>query len=93
MRNTITICEGKRMAYADEGSNKFSFFSFVLSILGFFFLSFYGIGAIVGIIAIVLSFLAEDVLKEKSTFQYLAIIVAVVDILGAIVGWNIIVKG
>jgi hypothetical protein len=92
MRNTITICEGKRMGYTDEGSNRFSFFSFVLSILGFFFLSFYGIGAIVGIIAVVLSFLAEDILKEKSTFQYLAIIVAVVDILGAIVGWNIIMK-
>jgi hypothetical protein len=80
------------MGYTDEGSNRFSFFSFVLSILGFFFLSFYGIGAIVGIIAVVLSFLAEDILKEKSTFQYLAIIVAVVDILGAIVGWSIIVK-
>ena len=27
-----------------------------------------------------------------ATFQYLAIIVAVVDILGAIVGWSIIMK-
>jgi hypothetical protein len=80
------------MSSGGEGSNKYSFLSFILSILGFFFFSIYDIGGILGVIAIVISFLAEDWAKEKSLFQYLTIIIAIVDIIGAIVGWNIIVK-
>lgn len=80
------------MGYGEEGSSKYSFLSFVLSVLGFFFFSIYRIGAILGVAAILLSFGAEY-LRERSLFQYLAIIIAVVDILGAIAGWNIIMKG
>jgi 4-hydroxybenzoate polyprenyltransferase len=78
------------MSYSEDGSSRFSFLSFVLSVLGFFFISFYSIGLYIGIIAIILSFAAEDVFKEKSMLQYLTIIMAVVDILGALAGWNIV---
>jgi len=84
--------EDKLMSSGGEGSNKYSFISFILSVLGFFFFSVYYIGGILGVVAIVVSFLAEDLAKEKSLFQYLTIIVAIVDIMGAIVGWNIIIK-
>ncbi len=78
------------MSSGSEGSSKYSFISFILSIFGFFFFSLYYIGGFMGGFAILLSFLAEDVFKEKSVFQYLAIIIAVIDVLGAILGWNII---
>ena len=80
------------MGYSEEGETRYSFLSFIISVLGFFLISFYAIGAYVGVAAIVLSFLAEDVLKEKSMWQYLSIIIAVVDILGAWAGWNIVTK-
>lgn len=80
------------MSSGDEVSNRFSFISFVFSVLGFFFFSVYGIGMYFGIIAVFVSFLAEDYFKEKSFWQYLAIIIAVIDIFGALVGWNIIIK-
>ena len=80
------------MSSGGEGSNKYSFISFILSVLGFFFFSVYYVGGILGVIAIILSFLAEDWAKERSMFQYLTIIIALVDIMGAILGWNIIVK-
>lgn len=86
-----TNYEDKRMS-TGEGSNKYSFISFVLSVLGFFFFSIYYIGGILGAVAIVVSFLAEDLAKEKSLFQYLTIIIAVVDIMGAILGWNLVIK-
>ena len=78
------------MSYSEDGSSRFSFLSFVLSVLGFFFIGFYSIGLYIGIIAIILSFAAEDLFKEKSMWQYLTIIMAVVDILGALAGWNIV---
>ena len=77
---------------AGEGSNKYSFISFVLSVLGFFFFSIYYIGGILGAVAIAISFLAEVLAKEKSLFQYLTIIIAVLDIMGAILGWNLVIK-
>jgi hypothetical protein len=80
------------MSSGSEGSSKYSFISFIISIFGFFFFSVYYIGGFLGGIAILLSFLSEDVFKEKSIFQYLAILIAVIDVLGAILGWNIIVK-
>jgi hypothetical protein len=80
------------MSSGGESSNKYSFISFILSVLGFFFLSIYYIGGVLGTIAIVLSFLAEDLAKERSLFQYLTIIIAVVDIMGAVLGWNLVVK-
>jgi len=80
------------MSSGGEGSNKYSFISFILSVLGFFFFSIYYIGGILGAIAIVVSFLAEDMAKERSLFQYLTIIIAVVDITGAILGWNLVVR-
>jgi hypothetical protein len=80
------------MSSGGEGSNKYSFISFILSIFGFFFFSIYYIGGVLGVIAIVLSFVAGDVAKERSMFQYLTIIVAIVDIMGAVLGWNIIIK-
>jgi hypothetical protein len=80
------------MGYSEEGETRYSFFSFVLSVLGFFFVGFYAIGLYVGIGAIILSFAAEDVFKEKSMWQYLTIIIAVVDILGSLAGWNITAK-
>jgi len=63
----------------------------VLSVLGFFLFGTYYIGAFLAVAAIILSFAAEY-LKERSLFQYLALIIAVVDILGALAGWNIIAK-
>ncbi|MGA3191768.1 MAG: hypothetical protein ABSD73_04535 [Candidatus Bathyarchaeia archaeon] len=78
------------MGYSEDGSSRFSFLSFALSVLGFFLIGFYSIGLYVGVAAIILSFAAEDLLKEKSMWQYLTIIVAVVDILGALAGWNIV---
>jgi hypothetical protein len=81
------------MGYAGEGTNRFSFLSFVLSVLGFFFFSFYSIGAYLGVAAIILSFAAEAAFKERSMWQYLAIIIAVVDILGAVAGWNLVMRG
>jgi len=80
------------MSSGGEGSNKYSFLSFILSVLGFFFFSIYDIGGILGVAAIVTSFLAEDWAKERSLFQYLTIIIAIVDIMGAVLGWNIVVK-
>jgi hypothetical protein len=80
------------MSSDSEGSTKYSFISFILSILGFFFFSIYYIGGVLGGVAIVLSFLAEDVAKERSMFQYLTIIVAIVDIMGAILGWSLVIK-
>lgn len=80
------------MSSGDEGSTKYSFFSFVLSVLGFFFFSLYYIGGFLGGFAIVLSFLAEDMFKEKSKWQYLAVIFAVIDIMGAVLGWNIVIR-
>jgi len=80
------------MSSSGEGSTKYSFMSFVLSVGGFFFFSVFYLGAILGVIAIILSFLAEDWAKERSMFQYLTVIIAIVDIMGAIIGWNIIVK-
>jgi hypothetical protein len=78
------------MGYSEDSSSKFSFLSFVLSVLGLFLIGFYSIGLYVGVAAIILSFAAEDLLKEKSMWQYLTIIIAVVDILGALAGWNIV---
>lgn len=78
------------MGYGEEGTTRYSFVSFVLSILGFFLFSFYQIGLYIGVIAIILAFAAEDLFKEKSIFQYLTIIIAVVDILGALAKWNIV---
>jgi hypothetical protein len=80
------------MGYSSEGTNRFSFISFVLSVLGFFFFSYYSIGAYLGVAAIILSFAAEGAFKERSMWQYLAIIIAVVDILGAVVGWNLVIR-
>jgi len=80
------------MSSGNEGSTKYSFLSFIISIFGFFFFSLYYIGGFLGGFAIVLSFLSEDVFKEKSIFQYLAVIIAVVDVLGAILGWNIVIR-
>ena len=79
------------MGYGDEGSTKYSFISFVISVLGFFLFSVYNIGAVLGVLAILLSFAAEY-LRERSLFQYLAIIIAVVDIIGAVAGWNLIYR-
>lgn len=79
------------MGYSEEGSTKYSFIAFVISVLGFFFFSIYDIGAFLGVAAILLSFAAEH-LRERSLFQYLAIIIAVVDIIGAVAGWNIVMK-
>ena len=81
------------MGYSDDTSNKWSFASFILSIIGFFFFSYYAVGAYLGVVAIILSFLAEGYFKERSMWQYFSIIVAVVDILGAWAGWNIIMRG
>lgn len=81
------------MGYSEEGTNKYSFLSFVISILGFFLISFYQIGLYVGVAAIILSFAAEDLFKEKSMWQYLTIIIAVIDIFGALARWNIVIKG
>lgn len=78
------------MGYSEDGTNRFSFLSFVFSVLGFFLIGFYSIGLYVGVGAIILSFAAEDLFKEKSMWQYLTIIMAVVDILGALAGWNIV---
>ena len=78
------------MGYSEEGTSRFSFLSFVLSVLGFFLMGFYSIGLYIGIGAIILSFAAEDLFKEKSMWQYITIIMAVVDILGALVGWNVV---
>lgn len=89
---SLRIYGANCVGYATETTNRFSFLSFVLSVLGFFFFSYYAIGAYLGVIAIVLSFLAEDVFKEKSMFQYLSLIVAVVDIIGAIAGWNLVMR-
>jgi hypothetical protein len=80
------------MSSGGESSTKYSFISFVLAVLGFFFFSVYYVGAILGVIAIILSFLAEDFAKERSMWQYLTVIIAIVDIMGAILGWNIIAK-
>ena len=80
------------MSSDSEGSTKYSFISFILSILGFFFFSFYYVGGVLGGIAIILSFLAEDVAKERSLFQYLTIIIAIVDIMGAVLGWSLVIK-
>jgi 4-hydroxybenzoate polyprenyltransferase len=80
------------MGYSEEGSSRFSFLSFVLSVLGFFFIGSYSIALYVGVAAIILSFAAEDLFKEKSMWQYLTIIMAVVDILGALAGWKIVTK-
>jgi hypothetical protein len=91
-RNEVPSRAVKPMGYSEEGSSKYSFLSFVLSILGFFLFSFYEIGLYLGAAAIILSFAAEDLFKEKSLWQYISIIIAVVDILGAIAGWNIVVK-
>ena len=78
------------MGYGEEGTSRYSFVSFVLSVLGFFLIGFFSIGLYVGVVAIILSFAAEDLFKEKSMWQYLTIIMAVVDILGALAGWNIV---
>lgn len=78
------------MGYTEEGSNKYSFFSFALSVVGFFLISFYRMGLYFGIASIILSFAAEDLFKEKSMWQYLTIIIAVIDILGALAGWNLV---
>jgi len=78
------------MGYSEEGTSRFSFLSFVLSVLGFFLMGFYSIGLYIGIGAIILSFAAEDLFKEKSMWQYITIIMAVVDILGALAGWNVV---
>ena len=78
------------MGYSEEGTTRFSFLSFVFSVLGFFLMGIYSIGLYIGIGAILLSFAAEDLFKEKSMWQYLTIIMAVVDILGALAGWNIL---
>jgi hypothetical protein len=80
------------MGYSEDGSSKYSFLSFLLSVLGIFLISFYAIGAYLGVIAIIVSFAAEDIFKEKSLWQYITIIIAVVDILGALAGWNIVAK-
>jgi hypothetical protein len=80
------------MSSGGEGSTKYSFISFVLSVFGFFFFSLFYVGAILGVIAIILAFLAEDWAKERSMFQYLTIIIALIDIMGAILGWDIIVR-
>ena len=78
------------MGYSEEGSNKYSFLSFALSVVGFFLISFYRMGLYFGIASIILSFAAEDLFKEKSMWQYLTIIIAVIDILGALAGWNLV---
>lgn len=78
------------MGYSEDSTSRFSFLSFVLSVLGFFLFGFYSIGLYIGVAAIILSFAAEDLFKEKSMWQYLTIIIAVVDILGALAGWNVV---
>jgi hypothetical protein len=78
------------MGYSEDSTSRFSFLSFVLSVLGFFLFGFFSIGLYIGVAAIILSFVAEDLFKEKSMWQYLTIIIAVVDILGALAGWNIV---
>jgi len=80
------------MSSGNEGSTKYSFISFILSIFGFFLFSVYYIGALLGGLAIILSFLSEDIFKEKSLFQYLAVIIAVIDVAGAVLGWNIVIR-
>ena len=78
------------MGYSEEGSSKYSFLSFLLSVVGFFLISSYRIGLYFGVFAIILSFAAEDLFKEKSIWQYLSIIIAVIDILGVLAGWNLV---
>jgi hypothetical protein len=90
MRNEVSIARGEVMGYSEEGTNRFSFLSFVFSVLGLFLVGIYSIGLYLGVAAIILSFVAEDIFKEKSTWQYLTIILAVVDILGALAGWNLL---
>jgi len=78
------------MGYSEEGTNRFSFLSFACSVLGLFLVGVYSIGLYLGVAAIIISFVAEDIFKEKSMWQYLTIIMAVVDILGALAGWNLL---
>jgi hypothetical protein len=90
LRNEVSIRVVKSMGYSEDSTSRFSFLSFVLSVLGFFLFGFFSIGLYIGVAAIILSFVAEDLFKEKSMWQYLTIIIAVVDILGALAGWNIV---
>jgi hypothetical protein len=80
------------MGYSEEGSSRYSFLSFALSIAGFFLFDFHEIGLYLAVAAIILSFAAEDLFKEKSIWQYVTLVVAVVDILGALAGWSIVLK-
>jgi len=81
------------MGYTEEGTGKYSFLSFVLSVAGFFLISFYQIGLYVGVAAIIVSFAAGDLFKERSMWQYVTIIIAVIDIYGSLARWNLVLKG
>lgn len=81
------------MGYTEEGTGKYSFLSFVLSVAGFFLISFYQIGLYVGVAAIIVSFLAGDLFKERSMWQYVSIIIAVIDIFGSLARWNLVLRG
>jgi hypothetical protein len=93
VRNELASYEEKYMGYSEEGTSKYSFLSFVLSVVGFFLISFYQIGLYVGVAAIILSFAAGDLFKERSMWQYITLIIAVIDIFGALAGWNLVIRG
>ena len=80
------------MGYSEEGTNKYSFLSFALSVVGFFLISLYQIGIYVGVAAIIVSFAAGDLFKERSMWQYITIIIAVIDIYGSLARWNLVLK-
>jgi hypothetical protein len=93
VRNELASYEETHMGYTEEGTGKYSFLSFVLSVAGFFLISFYQIGLYVGVAAIIVSFLAGDLFKERSMWQYVSIIIAVIDIFGSLARWNLVLRG